>query len=326
MARAGHRIIVIGASAGGLEALDTVIGRLPPDLRASIFIVQHMDPENTGQALLDRLSRHKAFTCKIARDGDTFKNRTIYIAPADFHLLIKAKAVMVTKGARENRYRPAIDPMFRSAAVAHGPNVVGVVLTGMLDDGTSGLIAIAKCGGLTVVQDPKDAAYPEMPKSALSHLKVDHCVPASAIGPLLGTLVCQTAKKQKRAPKDIQTEARIAERVLSSVSDVDSLGQQEPYNCPNCGGVLWEMDNPDMLRYRCHTGHSFTASSLIASQSEKVEETLWIALRMLEERKNLLTKMAQDERRPRSKTVYAERIDENDVHIERIRELLLIRH
>lgn len=323
MARKGRYILVIGTSAGGLEALDELIGQLPTDLPAAIFIVQHMAPENTGEALLHRLGKYKAFRCEPARDGETFETGKIYIAPADFHLLVKKTTMLVTKGARENRYRPGIDPMFRSAAVAHGSSVVGVVLTGMLDDGTAGLIAIAKCGGVTIVQDPKDATYPAMPQSALDNLQVDHCVPIAQMGALLEKLVRESPGKREPIPRDIRIEAAIAERVLSDVAQVNGLGSQVPYNCPNCGGVLWQMANGESQRFRCHTGHSFTAPALLTSQSEKIEETLWISLRMFEERKNLLNNMAQTEARPTARRSYAERAKEADAHIVRIREMLL---
>jgi two-component system, chemotaxis family, protein-glutamate methylesterase/glutaminase len=230
-------------------------------------------------------------------------------------LLVKKNKVVVSKGARENRNRPGIDPLFRSAAVAYTSRVIGVVLTGMLDDGTAGLIAIKKCGGVTVVQDPNDAAYPGMPQSALNNLKVDHCVPISDMGHLLETLSHQPAGKSKPIPKDIRSEALIAERVLSDVAEVNSLGKQVPYNCPNCGGVLWEMDSPDVPRYRCHTGHSFTLPALLESQSEKIEETLWISLRMFEERKNLLNSTHD--------AFAVARAKETQIHIERIRAILL---
>jgi two-component system chemotaxis response regulator CheB len=321
----GRHIIVIGTSAGGLEALDEVVGQLPAGLPASIFIVQHMAAEATGEALLHRLGSH-SLRCKLASDGESFKNGNVYIAPADYHLLVKKNRLLVTKGARENRYRPAVDPLFRSAAVAHGPGVIGVILTGMLDDGTAGLIAIKNCGGVTVVQDPNDAAYPEMPQSALNNLKVDHCVPLSEMGLLLEKLVQEPPGKIRPIPEDIRTEALIAERVLSDVAQVSGLGSQVPYNCPNCGGVLWEMDNPDLKRFRCHTGHSYTAKTLLDTQSEKIEETLWVSLRMLEERRNLLNNMDQKETRAsRKKDSYAQRVKETDVHIERIREMLLAR-
>lgn len=326
MLRNGRHIVVIGTSAGGLEALDEVIGQLSAGLPASIFIVQHMAAEATGEALLQRLGRHTSFRCKLASDGESFETGRIYLAPVNFHLLVKKSTLLVTKGARENRYRPAIDPLFRSAAVAHGSGVIGVVLTGMLDDGTAGLAAIKKCGGVIVVQDPKDAAYPEMPQSALDNLKIDHIIPLSGMGPLLEKLIHEPVGKSGPVPKGVRTEALIAERVLSDVAQVNGLGKQVPYNCPNCGGVLWELDNADLKRFRCHTGHSYTAKTLLETQSEKIEETLWVSLRMLEERRNLLNSMDQKETRAsRRKGSYAERVKETEVHIERIRAMLLAR-
>jgi two-component system, chemotaxis family, protein-glutamate methylesterase/glutaminase len=319
----GRDIIVIGTSAGGLEALDALIGQLPTDIGAAIFIVQHMAPENRGGALLHRLQRHRAFECSIATDGEKFQHGRIYISPADYHLLVKRDHVLVTKGARENRYRPGIDPLFRSAAATHGTRVIGVLLTGMLDDGTAGLIAIKKCGGVTVVQDPKDATYPDMPQSALNNLDVDYCLPISGMGKLLEKLANEHPGKGKRIAEDVKTEALIAERVLSDVAQVGGLGEQVPYNCPNCGGVLWQMDSAGILRYRCHTGHSFTASTLLTSQTEKIEETLWVSLRMFEERKNLLNNIAMKEPSASVKRSYYERARATQVHIERIRAILI---
>lgn len=321
MSHKGRHIIVIGTSAGGLEVLDALIGQLPTDLPASIFIVQHLSPENSGQALLRRLGRHKAFDCKLGTDGETFERGRVYIAPADFHLLVKQTKLLVTKGARENRFRPGIDPLFRSAAVTHGSSVIGIVLTGMLDDGTVGLKAIKDCGGVTIVQDPKDAVYPDMPQNAINNVKVDHCVPVAEMGSLIDKLTHEAAGKSGPIPQDIRTEALIAERVLSDVSQVEGLGHQVPYNCPNCGGVLWNMDKSKSTRYRCHTGHSFTAPSLLVSQSNMIEETLWTSLRMFEERKNLLNTMAQTSRA--GKSSYAQRAKESEVHIERIRAMLM---
>jgi two-component system, chemotaxis family, protein-glutamate methylesterase/glutaminase len=323
LSKASHRnIIVIGTSAGGLDALDALIGQLPTGIGASIFIVQHMGPDNTAAALLRRLGRQRAFECRMARNREKFKTGRIYIAQPDYHLLVKGDHVLVTKGARENRYRPGIDPLFRSAAATHGARVIGVLLTGMLDDGTAGLVAVKKCGGVTVVQDPKDAAYPEMPQSALNNLKVDYCVPISEMGRLLETLVRQNPGASRPIPEEIKTEALIAERVLSDVAQVSGLGKQVPYNCPNCGGVLWQIGTNKALRYRCHTGHSFTAATLLTSQNETIEETLWVSLRMFEERKNLLNNMAAREKHRRLKSSYSEKAEETQVHIERIRLML----
>lgn len=284
-----------------------------------------MAPEMTADVMVKRLGRHKSYNFKLARDGEAFESASVYIAPPDFHLLVKDKVVLVTKGARENRYRPSVDPLFRSAAVSHGPRVIGVILSGMLDDGTAGMTAIQRCGGATVVQDPKDAAYPAMPQSVLNNVKVGHSTRLAEMGALLATLIRQSPGKPQPIPQDIRTEAEIAERVLSDVAQVEGLGSQVPYNCPNCGGVLWHMGKSAALRYRCHTGHSFTAAALVDSQSEKIEETLWTCLRMLEERKNLMTNMAQKESRARSKSDYVKRSKDAEAHIKRIRAMLLAR-
>jgi two-component system chemotaxis response regulator CheB len=322
LARTGRDIIVIGTSAGGLEALDALVGQLPTDLAAAIFVVQHMSPENTGEALLHRLRKHRAFKCALATDGQEFRRGEVYIARPDYHLLVKRKHILVTKGARENRYRPGIDPLFRSAAAAYGPRVIAVVLTGLLDDGTAGLKAVKQCGGVTVIQDPKDAAYREMPQSALNNAEVDCCAPIAEMGALLERLVSENPGKARAIPQDIQTEALIAERVLSDVARVNGLGEQVPYNCPNCGGVLWDLASSRGKRYRCHTGHSFTSAALLTSQTEKIEETLWVSLRMFEERKNLLNNMAQSETAAAVKRSYTDKAKETQVHIERIRAML----
>lgn len=322
MKRARFSIVVIGASAGGLDALTRLLGTLPPDFPAAVFVVKHMAADVTGDALLLNLRKTGSLPCEHARDGEPILPGRIYVAPPDHHLLLSKAKIVISKGARENRSRPGIDPLFRSAAVAFGPRVVGVVLTGYLDDGTAGLIAIHRCGGICVVQDPKDAAYPDMPQNALNNANIDHCLPLAALGPLLATLVRRTLPKHAPAPRDVVLEAKIADRVLSDVGAVESLGEQVPFNCPNCGGVLWEMTKGKQLRYRCHTGHSFTAKVLIAEQTKKIEETLWIALRMFEERKNLLVTMADPTSRGHTASA-PERLKESQVHIERIRAILL---
>jgi two-component system chemotaxis response regulator CheB len=319
----GRNILVIGAAAGGLEALDRLIGQLPTDLPASIFIVQHMEPHDSGEPLLRRLIRHKAFHPKLAEDGERFKPGHLYIAPPDNHLLLKKTRLLVTKGARENRNRPGIDPLFRSAAVAHGSRVIGVLLTGLLDDGTAGLIAVKRSGGVTVVQDPRDAAYSGMPLSALDHANVDYCVSIMEMGPLLTTLVSKPHGKSRAVHQEVRIEAVIAERVLSDISQVNTLGEQVPYNCPGCGGVLWKIDGPGEKRYRCHTGHSYTGLSLLASQAEKIEEMLWISLRMFEERKNLLTSLSKESAAAALRSQHRRKARETQGYIDRIRAMLL---
>jgi two-component system, chemotaxis family, protein-glutamate methylesterase/glutaminase len=316
-----HTVIVVGTSAGGLEALANLLAQLPNDLSAAMFIVQHLSADSTGSALLDHLNKVATLPCQFGESGQRFERGRVYIAPPDHHMLVKKGTILVTKGARENRSRPSIDPLFRSAAVAYGGRVIGVILTGQLDDGTSGLQAIARCGGLSVVQDPKDARYPDMPNSALRHVRVDHCVPLASMGSLLVQLVSSRATKQRKPPADIVLEAKIAERVLSDLAAVNALGQQVPFNCPECAGVLWKVEDSP-LRFRCHTGHAFTANALANAQTGKIQETLWIALRMFEERKNLLQTMT-DPKSARFSRSAAERAREADLHIERLRAILL---
>jgi two-component system, chemotaxis family, protein-glutamate methylesterase/glutaminase len=314
-------IIVIGTSAGGLDALTRLIAQLPKDFAAPIFVVQHMSPDSNGEALRQTLNRTGNLICEEAKDDAVFKNGHVYVAPPDHHLMVGKGKLLVTKGARENRSRPGIDPLFRSAAVAYRSKVIGVVLTGYLDDGTAGMIAIQRCGGACVVQAPLDAAYPDMPQNVLKQVKVDHVVPLAEMGALLVKLIARPARKDKPVPKDIAIEARIAERVLSDLPSVEAVGKQVPFNCPGCGGVLWQVAKGGVLRYRCHTGHAYTSSVLLAEQTAKIEETLWIALRMFEERRNLLTTMSERNGKGFLPSAGG-RAKEAEVHIDRIRAML----
>jgi len=317
------QLIVVGASAGGLKALIALIQQLPGDFPAPVLIVQHISADASGDVLLDALNKHGKLNCLHAVNGEPVKAGHIYLAPSDHHLLVEKDGHLhVTKGAQENRSRPGIDPLFRSAAVAFGNRVTGIILTGYLDDGTSGLIAIQRCGGTCMVQDPNEADYPDMPKNALNQLKVDYCVPIAEMGSILSKLVARKPSKQKAIPEDIKREAIIAERVLSDLASVNSLGEQVPFNCPGCGGVLWKMAKGSQLRYRCHTGHAYTAEALLAEQTKKIEETMWTALRMFEERKNLLTTFAKSQRGAQARSA-DERAKLSQVHIDRIRTFLL---
>lgn len=315
-------LVVIGASAGGMQALTGLVAQLPADFPAPVFIVSHMSAETTGEGLVRALAKAGPLPCQHGKDGERFKPGIIYLAPSDCHMLIGDGVMLVTKGARENRSRPAIDPLFRSAAVAGGNRVIGVILTGYLDDGTSGMMAIKRCGGICIAQDPDDADHPDMPRSVIVNVGVDHCLPIAEMGPLLCSLVLTQHDPRKPVPADVLIESRIAQRVQSDLPAVEALGDQVPFNCPDCGGVLWQIDDGAMLRYRCHTGHAFTAAALLATQSEKIAETLWTALRMFEERQNL---MATLQTRPGGAmaTALAERHKDAQVHIDRIRAILL---
>jgi two-component system chemotaxis response regulator CheB len=272
--------------------------------------------------LVERLARHTDLICRLPDDGDPIESGTVYLAPPDRHLLIKGDRLLVTKGPRENHYRPAADALFRSAAAHYGTGVIGVVLTGMLHDGTAGLELIKRAGGLTVVQDPLEAEFPSMPESALSNVAIDYVLPISEMGDLLHRLVQMPTSGNINVPEDIKLEAAIAERVVGTIDEVLRLATPSSMTCPDCGGSLFELKHGKLLRYRCHTGHAFTADALLKSTQHSLEETLWVALRMMEERKNLLASIAG-----RGEGQYSvqqeERIEEIKGHINRLREFLL---
>lgn len=316
------RIIVIGTSAGGLQALIQLIKQLPANFTAPLLIVYHISPDATGNVLLDQLKKNSKLKCSHAVNGTIISSGHVYLAPSDHHLMVTEEGkILITKGAHENRSRPAIDPLFRSSAVAFGNKVIGIILTGYLDDGTAGLIAIKRCGGICIVQDPKEALYPDMPKNAFNQVKVDYCIPISEMGGVLSELVKKKLGKSKPVPKDIRIESEIAQRILSDLPSVNALGEQVPFNCPGCGGVLWKVDSANGTRFRCHTGHAYTSITLLAEQNRKIEETMWTALRMFEERKNLLTTMAKEGTGSIARSA-KERAELSDIHIQRIRRML----
>jgi len=316
------QIVVVGTSAGGLAALVKLTSQLNKNFAAPVLVVQHISPDATGSVLLSVLKKNTKLNCSYAKSGATMRPGHLYLAPSDHHLMIaEDKTLLITKGAQENRSRPALDPLFRSAAVNFGNKVIGVLLTGYLDDGTAGLKVIKRCGGICIVQDPKDAEYPDMPTNALNQVKVDHCVPISEMGGLLNKLLTRRMAKSKAVPKDILIESEIAKRVLSDLPSVTALGDQVPFNCPGCGGVLWKVDKGNSTRYRCHTGHAYTAASLMAAQTMKIEETMWTALRMFEERKNLMITVSKTMSGSVSRSAL-ERADLSQVHIDRIKVIL----
>jgi two-component system chemotaxis response regulator CheB len=317
------QIVVIGTSAGGLNALTQLISQLQANFPAPILVVQHISADATGNVLVDSLNKFSQIKCAHAESGTKLKPGHLYVAPSDHHLMVDSgHKILVTKGAQENRSRPAIDPLFRSAAVEFGNRVIAILLTGYLDDGTAGMKVVQRCGGICIVQDPADADYPDMPQNALNQLEPEYCLPVIEMGGLLYQLMEREIPQLKTIPEDILIEANIAKRVLSDLPSVNALGEQVPFNCPGCGGVLWMVDNGISMRYRCHTGHAYTAAALLAEQTKKIEETMWVALRMFEERRNLLTTMAEQQSGAAGRSAL-ERANESDVHIGRIKAILM---
>jgi two-component system chemotaxis response regulator CheB len=263
---------------------------------------------------------------KIPEDGEEIAHGMVYVAPADRHLLVKPGSVRITRGPRENRWRPAIDPLFRSAAVAYGPRVIGIVLTGMLDDGTAGLLAIKRCGGIAMVQDPEEAAFPDMPRTALANVAVDHCLLISDMGPAIQHLLTQPVAPPVPAPRDIEIEASIAETGYSDEQMTSELGELTNLSCPDCGGPLWQREAGQLDRYRCRVGHAHTATSLLSAGGEAVEASIWAAVRLLDQRANVLNAMAEKDRqsgRPRMVEHHEALAREAQAHAMSLRKLLM---
>lgn len=286
-------IIVVGTSAGGIEALRLLVAGLPEDLAASVFVVLHTSADSPG-LLADILGRAGDLPAHNATDGERIRPGRLYVAPPDRHLLIEPGVVRVTRGPRENRFRPAIDPLFRSAAQVYGPRVIGVILTGYLDDGTAGLWTIKRLGGTAVVQDPADALVDSMPLSALSHVKVDYCVPLSEMAELLARLTSEAAEEGAyEVPEETKIEVSIAKAQQALEVGVLKLGNPSNYACPECHGVLLLLKEENRFRFRCHTGHAYSVESLIAEIDEAIEESLWSAVRSVEEKVLLMRHLAQ---------------------------------
>jgi two-component system, chemotaxis family, protein-glutamate methylesterase/glutaminase len=291
---ANKDIVVIGASAGGMEALQKLVSRLPAGLPASLFVVRHLAPGATS-VLPSVLSKAGPLPAGHPEDGDRVEPGRIYVAPNDHHMLLEKGYIRVARGPKENRFRPAIDPLFRSAAYVYGPRVVGVVLTGALDDGTAGLWTIKMRAGTTVVQEPSDALIRSMPLSALDNVAVDYKLPVSEIGALLARLVREPAAEPIAISEEEEEKTRHELRVAKEREALEeqslSLGELSPFTCPECHGVLTMLREGRMIRFRCHTGHAFSSDTLLASSSEELEARLWDAVRAADESMILLNRL-----------------------------------
>jgi two-component system, chemotaxis family, protein-glutamate methylesterase/glutaminase len=284
-------IVVIGASAGGVSALKRLCVLLPANFDAALFVVLHIGPR---ASILDKvLEKSSANPVEFARDGQEFHSGHIYLAPPDMHLLIRDGRTHLRHGARENLARPAIDPLFRSAAVSYGRRVIGVVLTGALGDGSIGLRAIKLCGGIGLVQDPAEAENPEMPEAAINTAAPDHIAPIGELAKILIRRVAEEAEAQStQCPDDIRVEADFAFGNVEHMPMDKIPGDRSVYSCPECNGALWEIKDGELAHYRCHVGHVFSAESMADSNGEQLERALWSALRILEERTELVRSLA----------------------------------
>lgn len=325
-------VIVIGASAGGITAVRTFLNRLPEKVPAAVFVVVHTSPDGPGllAAVLDRATPLKVLR---AENGIEIRDGHVYVAPPDYHLIIDGRRARLSHGPREHRFRPAIDPLFRTAAQHFGARTVGIVLSGHMADGTHGLALIKKAGGVTLVQDPDEAEVPSMPLTAMRHVGVDYVLPVEEMARVIMGLLMNPRKGQTRKSRPggaIQTEKPNAEQPGADALRTGALDRPpSPFTCPDCGGSLWEIKESGLVRYRCHVGHGFTADSLREGMDEKLEETLWSALRAIEEGIALRSRMKERAKTQRLKA-FASSLDDEVAEMvrraEALRQLLLNPH
>jgi two-component system chemotaxis response regulator CheB len=316
-------IIVIGASLGGVEALMHLTKALPASLPAAVLVALHLAPERPSH-LPEILNRKSSLPVSQATEGETMAKGRIYVATPNHHLLVRNGKLGVTFGPKENRHRPAVDPLFRSAARAHGSRVIGLILTGALDDGTAGLLAVKARGGATIVQDPEDAFCAEMPRNAIRYVKPDHIAPLSAIPSLLFELTKESQNQSAVGPSGAQEVPEPSEETIAEPKNQEGIGPPAMYSCPECHGTLWEIRDGGLSRYECRVGHAFSPEAMLDEQTEDVERALWVALRTLEERSSFARRIAQHaERTGQSAKALHERAQETDRNVEAIRKILL---
>ncbi|HEX7887968.1 MAG TPA: chemotaxis protein CheB [Ramlibacter sp.] len=282
-------LVVVGASAGGISALMELAQSLPPGFPAPVCVVQHVGANLS--ILPELLANRGPHPAVHGRDGQLLTPGVLHVAPPDHHMLVEGRQLRLTRGPRENHTRPAIDPLFRSAALAWGPRAIGVVLTGTMDDGSAGLWAIKSRGGIAVVQDPATAAEPSMPECAIRAVDVDHTVAIDRMGALLSRLVRQPPAAEAPPPDVLAREVAI-NRGEDLVENLTALAAPAGLSCPDCGGGLWEVKDSPQLRFRCHTGHAYGAHSLERAQAQASEHSLRSSVRALQEREMLLRRMA----------------------------------
>jgi len=321
---AARDIIVIGASAGGVETIPKFFRGLNGESRTAFFVVLHM-ASDCKTVMPDLIQRSTRLRVENAEDNKPFQKGRVYVAPPDCHLLIEKNHIRLSHGAKENRHRPAIDPLFRSAARHHGPKVIGILLTGTMDDGSLGLYEIKKSKGVAIVQDPGEALYPELPLNALRVAKPDLCLTLSQMAEMLPGLISQPVKKSKAPPSGdhgMKPESKIPKSLRELAH---KLGAPSGFVCPDCSGPLWEIQHEDDLHYRCMVGHAFSPETFLASQSEEVEKALWICLRALEQRVELQQRLAQRSsglRQDFTSQVFLKKAKKNERHARLIRQML----
>jgi two-component system chemotaxis response regulator CheB len=252
----------------------------------------HLSTESQEEIIVRIFQKYTSLQCSVACDKDKIKRGHIYLAPSDYHMTVKDGHIRLMQGPHEHRFRPSIDVLFRTAAVSYGPRVIGIILTGMLDDGTGGMAAVKKCGGTCIVQEPADAEFKQMPLHVIHTIDVDYKVSIDEMGYVLDDLLSKDLPAAVPIPIELKKEYQMTERVLTSIDKIEEIGDRSEFICPDCGGGLWKLKNDPAHRYKCHVGHAYTEKNLLAFKMQDLEESVWVSIRMLEERLNLLNLMA----------------------------------
>jgi two-component system chemotaxis response regulator CheB len=327
---ATHDIAVIGASAGGVEALIRLAGDLQQDLPMAVFAVVHY-PEGTPSVLPRLLDRAGPLGATRPRDGDPIEYGRIYVAAPGSHLQVEKGRIKLIRGPKENHHRPAIDPLFRTAALAYGSRVVGVVLSGADGDGTAGLHAVKQSGGVVVVQDPEEALFARMPEGALEYVEVDYCLPLDEIAALLSRLAGETARKEGAEqggypmPENVELEQKMSELDPAALNGDERPGEASGFTCPDCAGPLFEIRDGELSRYRCRVGHAYgSAEDILEKNRDKLEDTLYFALNKLQENAAIAGRLAARAHKG-GQEMAAERFEEREsrLHAETLRRVLL---
>ena len=321
-----RNLIAIGASAGGIRAIIKVIEGFPETIDAAIMIVLHLSRKSSSQNIIEICQRHTTLKCEVAQDMTEIEKGKIYLARPEHHLMVKNNIIRLNQGPEENKHRPSIDVLFRSVAVYFGNKEIGIILTGMLDDGTSGMYAIKSCGGLCLIQNPSESEYSDMPLNVLRRMEVDYVADLVEIPIIVQDLLKKPLPSQIAIPNELKVEAEITEKLMSDINDLKKIAKQSDFVCPDCGGGLWQIKNDPTHRYRCYTGHVYTEKLLQDLQDLKIEESIWIAIRMLEEKRNMLQLLVSRRNGATgNQTIFSlnKRIDEIAEHIQRLKTLVI---
>lgn len=321
------RLFLFGASAGGRIAVEKVFENIPHDIPAAFLVVVHSSFDMIS-SFSSYLNKKVELEVLEASENLEIQPGKIYVGVPNQHMVVTDGKLTNTNGPRENLFRPAIDVLFRSGAVNYGNRCVGILLSGRLNDGTVGLEAIKRCGGVTIIQNPNTAEFSGMPQTAQKFVEIDYTAELDDIGDLIKEIIKKPLPEKVEIPYSLKREAAISTKIRSQVRTEELLGEQVALSCASCGGPLWKIKDTGITRYRCHVGHSFSEESLLLAQNENLEETLWVCLRTLEEKKVLMLNMAENFREKGSENIarsYADKIQEVDEHIDRLRQLMDIK-